>query len=122
MCSGCATSCATTSPPRWRRSRTWTPPTPWNCWPARPTRPSAARLTTAQISAALKRARRRDIEQKTTAIRAALRASSWPSRRRSPPRAAAVVRALAAVITTLSEQIKVMEGQVPAHFQSAPGR
>ena len=34
-CSGCGTSCGSTSPPRWRPSRTWTPPTPWSCW-ARP--------------------------------------------------------------------------------------
>lgn len=25
-------------PPHWRRSRTWTPPTPWNCWPRPPPR------------------------------------------------------------------------------------
>jgi transposase len=36
--SGCATSCATTSPPRWRPTRTWTPRTPSSCWPGPRTR------------------------------------------------------------------------------------
>lgn len=81
---------------------------------------SAARLTTAQISAVLKRARRRDISQKTTDIRAALRAPELAQ----PPQVAVaggtVVRALAAVITTLNEQITVLEGQVEAHFHAHP--
>ena len=33
------TSCGTSSPPRWRRLRTWTPPMRWSCWPAPRTRP-----------------------------------------------------------------------------------
>ena len=37
--SGCATSCGSTFPPRWRLSRTWTRPMRWNCWPGRRTRP-----------------------------------------------------------------------------------
>ena len=39
-CSGCGTSCGSTSPPRWRPSRTWTPPTPWNCSARHPSRPA----------------------------------------------------------------------------------
>ena len=46
---------------------------------------SAARLTTAQIDAALKRARRRDIADKTAAIRAALRGEQLAQPPRSPP-------------------------------------
>ena len=38
-CSGCGTSYASTSPRRWRRLRTWTPPMCWNCWARRRTRP-----------------------------------------------------------------------------------
>ena len=45
----------------------------------------AAKLTRAQISAALKRARRRDIPGKATAILAALRSAQLGSRRPSPP-------------------------------------
>ena len=45
----------------------------------------AAKLTRAQVSAALKRARRRNIPDKTTAILASLRAGQLASRRRSPP-------------------------------------
>ena len=45
----------------------------------------AARLTRAQVSAALKRARRRDIPGRATAILAALRGEQRASLRRSPP-------------------------------------
>ena len=48
---------------------------------------SAARLTTAQVSAALKRAHRRHIAGKTAVIRAALRAPQLAQPPRSPPRA-----------------------------------
>jgi hypothetical protein len=34
----CGTSCASTSPRRWRRSRTWMPPMCWNCWARHRTR------------------------------------------------------------------------------------
>jgi Transposase/Transposase IS116/IS110/IS902 family len=82
---------------------------------------SAARLTTAQISAALKRAGRRgNLAERTAAIRAALRS---PQLAQPPPvtaAGAAVVRALAAVITTLNQQIKMLEGQVEAHFREHP--
>jgi hypothetical protein len=81
---------------------------------------SAARLTTAQISAALKRARRRDIKQKTAAIRAALRSQQLAQPPEVTAACAAVVRALAAVITALNGQITVMEGQVAAHFRQHP--
>ena len=79
-CSGCGTSCASTSPPRWRRSRTWTPPMCWNCW-ARPRTRSGRQATRAQVAAALKRARRRDIAGKTDAILAALRGEHLGLRR-----------------------------------------
>ena len=70
---------------------------------------SAAALTRAQITAALKRAHRRDREAKTTAIMAALRAEHLTQ----PPLIAAAygatVRALAALITTANEQITALE-------------
>jgi Transposase/Transposase IS116/IS110/IS902 family len=81
---------------------------------------SAARLTTAQIAAALKRARRRDIAGKTTAIRAALRAPRLAQRAQVTAASAAVVRALAAVIATLSQQITVLERQLEVHFLAHP--
>ena len=80
----------------------------------------AARLTRAQVSAALKRARRRDITGKATAIKAALRSEQLAQ----PPAVAAAyavtVRSLIAVITTLNEQVKVLEEQVRAHFGRHP--
>jgi transposase len=81
---------------------------------------SAAKLTTAQISAALKRARRRDISVKTAVIRAALRSQQLAQPPQVTLACAAVVRSLIAVITTLSEQIKVLESQVDAHFSQHP--
>ena len=81
---------------------------------------SAARLTRAQIAAALKRAHRRDREAKTTAIMAALRAEHLTQ----PPLIAAAygvtVRALAAMITTSNEQITALEGPVEACFGQHP--
>ena len=81
---------------------------------------SAARLTTAQVSAVLKRARRRNIKEKATAIRAALRGPQLAQPPEVTAACAAVVRALAAVITALSEQIQAMEVQVQAHFRQHP--
>ena len=81
---------------------------------------SAAQLTTAQVSAALKRARRRDITARAAAIRAALRGEQLAQPPAVTAACAAVARALAAVITALNTQIKVMEGQVEAHFLQHP--
>jgi len=81
---------------------------------------SAARLTTAQVAAALKRARRRDIAGKTAAIRAALRSPQLAQPPQVTAACAAVVRSLTAVITAVSEQVKVLEGQVQAHFSQHP--
>jgi transposase len=81
---------------------------------------SAARLTTAQVSAALKRARRRGIAAKTAAIQAALRSPQLAQPPQVTAACAAVVRSLTAVITAVSEQVKVLEGQVQAHFSQHP--
>jgi len=81
---------------------------------------SAAKLTTAQLSAALKRARRRNIQERTATIRAALRSQQLAQPLDVTAAYAATVRSLTAVITTLSQQITVMEGQVAAHFSQHP--
>ena len=76
----------------------------------------AAKLTRAQVAAALKRARRRDIAGKTDAILAALRGEHLGQ----PAAYAATARSLIAVITTLNGQFKVLEEQVRAHFGRHP--
>jgi hypothetical protein len=81
---------------------------------------SAARLTTAQISAVLKRARRRAIPEKAAKIQAALRAEHLGQPDIVATAYAATVRSAAAVLTVLNEQIKVLEGQVEAHFGVHP--
>jgi transposase len=80
----------------------------------------AARLTRAQLSAALKRARRRDIPGKVTAILAALRSPQLGQPAAVTTAYAATGRSLIAVITTLNEQVKALQGQVEEHFGQHP--
>jgi transposase len=81
---------------------------------------SVARLTRAQITAALTRAHRRDREAKTTAIMAALRTEHLTQTPLIAAAYGATVRALAALITTSNEQITTLEGQVEACFGQHP--
>jgi transposase len=80
----------------------------------------AAKLTRAQISAALNRARRRDIPGKATAILTALRGAQLGQPPAITAAYAATVGSLIAVITTLNEQVKILQGQVEAHFGQHP--
>ena len=73
------------------------------------------------MSAALKRARRRDIPGKATAILAALRSQQLGQPPALTAAYAAAVRSLLAVITTLNEQVRTLEGQVGEHFGRHPG-
>jgi transposase len=80
----------------------------------------AARLTRAQVAAALKRARRRNTADKTDAILAALRGEQLAQPAALTAAYAATVRSLIAVITTLNEQVKALEAQVREHFGRHP--
>jgi transposase len=80
----------------------------------------AAKLTRAQVSAALRRARRRNIPDKATAILAALRGEQLSQPQALTDAYAATVRSLIAVITTLDEQVKALQGQVEEHFGRHP--
>jgi len=80
----------------------------------------AAKLTRAQVSAALKRARRRNITDKATAILAALRGPQLGQPPAVTAAYAATVRSLIAVITVLNEQVKVLQGQVEENFGRHP--
>ena len=80
----------------------------------------AAKLTRAQIAAALKRARRRGIAEKTDAILAALRGEHLGLPAPLTAAYAATARSLIAVITTLNEQVKILEEQVREHFGRHP--
>ena len=80
----------------------------------------AARLTRAQVSAALKRARRHHIADKTDAILAALRSEQLARPPALTAACAAAARSLIAVITTLNEQVKALQGQVEDHFGRHP--
>jgi transposase len=85
-----------------------------------PTPAKAARLTLAQISAALKRARRRDIAGKAELVQAALRAEHLGLPEVLTSAYATSVTALIAVLTVLDTQVKAMQGQVEAHFGRHP--
>jgi transposase len=80
----------------------------------------AARLTLAQISAALKRARRRDVAGKAAAIQAALRTGQLGQPEVVTAAYAASVQALIAVLTVLNAQVQALQGQVEAHFGQHP--
>jgi transposase len=81
---------------------------------------SAARLTIAQISAALTRARRRNIAEKAARIQTVLRAEQLGQPEVLTAAYAATTRAAVAVLTTLQEQVKALQGQVDAHFGQHP--
>jgi transposase len=80
----------------------------------------AARLSRAQVSAALKRARRRNIPDKAAAIMAALRGAHLGQPEVLTAAYAATARSLIAVIITLNEQVKILQGQVEEHFGRHP--
>ena len=80
----------------------------------------AAKLTRAQVSAALKRARRRNIPDKATAVLTALRSEQLGQPDALTAAYAATVRSLIAVITALNEQVKALQGQVEEHFGRHP--
>jgi transposase len=81
---------------------------------------SAARLTTAQISAALKRAHRRGVAGKAAQIQAVLRGAHLGQPAVVTAAYAAPARALVAVLVTLDEQVTTLQGQVEAYFGQHP--
>jgi transposase len=80
----------------------------------------AARLTRAQVAAALKRAGRYKIKERTDAILAALRGPQLAQPPALTAAYAATVRSLIAVITTLNAQVAVLQGQVEESFGQHP--
>ena len=88
---------------------------------ARAPDPSRARkLTKAQVSAALKRARRRNVPERAAEVLAALRGEHLEQPAALTAAYAATVLALVAVITVLNEQVKALQGQVEEHFGRHP--
>jgi hypothetical protein len=80
----------------------------------------ARKLTRAQVSAAMKRARRRNITERATAVLAALRSEQLTEPAVLTVACAATVRSLIAVITALNEQVMALQGQVEEHFGRHP--
>ena len=83
---------------------------------------SAARLTRSQITAALRRARRRHVAERAEQIRTALRTEQLTQPPAVAAAYAATVRSQVAVLTVLNTEIDTMEGEVSRTFWPAPGR
>jgi transposase len=81
---------------------------------------SAARLTRAQITAALRRARRRHVDDRAKQIRTALRTEQLTQPPAVTAAYAAIVRSQVAVLTTLNAEIGAMQSEVAAHFGRHP--
>jgi transposase len=85
-----------------------------------PTPAAAAKLTITQISAALKKGRRRDIAAKAAAIQQALRTEHLGQADVVAGAYASTVRATVAILQTLNTEIRTLDGQVEAHFGLHP--
>ncbi|HEX8760296.1 MAG TPA: IS110 family transposase [Pseudonocardiaceae bacterium] len=81
---------------------------------------SAAKLTITAITAALTRARRRNIAEKAARIQAVLRAEQLGQPEVLTAAYAATTRAAVAVLRALDEQVKVLQGQLDARFGQHP--
>ena len=80
----------------------------------------AARLSRSKIAAALKRARRRDVEAKAGEVQAALRSAQLTQPAELAGAYAATVRASVALIAAITTQITALGKQVEAHFGRHP--
>jgi transposase len=80
----------------------------------------ARKLARAQVSAALKRAGRRNITERATAILAALRSEQLGQPAAVTAAYAVTVRSLIALITVLNEQVKTLQGEVEENFGRHP--
>jgi transposase len=80
----------------------------------------ATRLSRSKIAAALKRARRRDVEAKAEAIQAALRSAQLAQPGELTGAYAATVGSHVALIAALNTQIAALGEQVQAHFGRHP--
>jgi transposase len=80
----------------------------------------AARLTSAQIAAALKRARRHHRDRRASEIQTALRTPQLGQPTLVTGAYAATVRAQVAILSVLNQQIELLQEQVEAHFGQHP--
>ncbi len=80
----------------------------------------AARLSRSKIAAALRRARRRDVEAKAGDVQAALRSAQLTQPAELAGAYAATVRASVALIAAITTQITALGKQVEAHFGRHP--
>src|SRR5919202_581282 len=80
----------------------------------------AARLSRSKIAAALRRARRRDVEAKAGEVQAALRSAQLTQPAELAGAYAATVRASVALIAAITTQITALGKHVEAHFGRHP--
>jgi hypothetical protein len=108
------------SPQRWTHSRTWPAPDALEVLGKAADPASAARLTRAQITAALRRAGRRNLAVRAEEIRTALRTEQLGQPPAVTAAYAATVRSQVAVLRTLDNEIATMQSEVSAHFGQHP--
>ena len=80
----------------------------------------AARLSRSKIAAALRRARRREVQAKAVEVQAALRSAQLTQPAELAGAYAATVRASVALIAAINTQITALGKQVEAHFGRHP--
>src|SRR5687768_9956627 len=80
----------------------------------------AARLSRSKIAAAVRRARRRDVQAKAGEVQAAVRSAQLTQPAELAGAYAATVRASAALIAAINTQITALGKQVEAHFGRHP--
>jgi transposase len=85
-----------------------------------PTPVSAARLSSAQLQAALRRAGRRNVTERSARLRAVLRTEHLKQSERVTSAYAAVVRAQALILSTLNGEIAALAAEVQALFTQHP--
>ena len=100
-------------------SRTWRPRIRRGCWGGRRTR-WAAKLTRAQLVAALRGARRHHVEAKAGALLAVPRAPGLRQSSTLEGAYAAIVVGQVGIITALTEQIAQLQAVVAEHFGRHP--
>ena len=81
---------------------------------------AAARLTRSQITAALRRARRRHVVERAEQIQTVLRTEQLTQPPAVAAAYAATVRSQVAVLTTLNAEIATLQEEVAAHFGQHP--
>ena len=115
-CCACVGCCGSSFRQRWRPSLIWTRRTPWSCSRPRPTRTGPRGVSRAKITATLRRANRRGVEDKAAQIQSVLRAPALRQPVQVQVAFAAIVASQVRLIGTLNGEIAKLGEVVAGHF------